>query len=123
MNLSGKAVYSFVKGKRISLSDTLVICDDADLKLGDIRMRPEGSDGGHRGLRSIIENLKTTSFPRLRIGIGKEGNLTDHVLAVFEKNEIEKMKEVEERAVEATICWLKEGIVKAMNTYNARNRE
>lgn len=122
MNLSGKAVYSFIKYKKVLLSDTLVICDDADLKLGDIRIRPEGSDGGHRGLRSIIENLKTTSFPRLRVGIGREGNLTDHVLAVFGKNEIKKVKEVEERAVEATICWLKDGIAKAMNTYNARNK-
>jgi len=121
MNLSGKAVNLIVKYKRIALSDILVICDDADLKLGNIRIKPKGSDGGHRGLRSIIENLGTESFPRLRIGIGKEGDLKYHVLAPFGKNEIEKVVKVEEKATDAVLCWLTKGITETMNIYNTRN--
>jgi PTH1 family peptidyl-tRNA hydrolase len=121
MNLSGEAVSLIVKNKKIVLSDILVICDDADLILGNIRIRPRGSDGGHRGLRSIIENLGSESFPRLRIGIGKKGgDLKNHVLTPFSKNEINKVKEVETKAVEATLCWLTKGIAQAMNIYNAR---
>jgi PTH1 family peptidyl-tRNA hydrolase len=123
MNLSGGAVSSVVKSKKIALSDILVICDDADLKLGTIRMRSKGSDGGHRGLRSIIENLKTQSFPRLRIGIGKEKDLRSYVLRSFNKNEEKLVKEVEETSIEAAICWLTRGIAQAMNTYNARREE
>ena len=119
MNLSGRAVYLIVKDKRIALSNILVICDDADLKLGNIRIRPKGSDGGHRGLRSIVENLGTESFPRLRIGIGKEGNLKAHVLTPFSKDELDKVKEVEKKAANATLCWLTKGIVKTMNIYNS----
>lgn len=121
MNLSGRAVNLIVKEKKIVLSGILVICDDADLKLGNIRIRPKGSDGGHRGLRSIIENLGSDSFSRLRIGIGKEENLKMHVLAPFGKDEIDKVKEVEERATNATLCWLTKDIAQAMNIYNTRN--
>ena len=123
MNLSGGAVRSIVKDKEIALSDILVICDDADLKLGNIRIRPKGSDGGHRGLRSIIENLGSESFSRLRIGIGKEGDLRNHVLAPFSKDETGKVEEVEERAADAALCWLTKGIVQTMNVYNARQEE
>jgi len=124
MNLSGKAVSLIVKDKKIALSDILVICDDADLELGDMRIRPKGSSGGHRGLRSIIENLGNSSFPRLRIGIGKKGrDLKSHVLTPFSKGEKDKVREVETRAVEATLCWLTKGIVPAMNIYNAKREE
>ena len=138
MNLSGEAVAAVIKDKEIPLSDLLVVCDDADLDLGNIRIRPSGSAGGHRGLRSIIGKLGTSSFARLRIGIGrakgwpppqcvggrgasggKKGELKDHVLSAFNKDEAEKLKEVEERVAEAADCWLKNGIEKAMNKYNA----
>jgi PTH1 family peptidyl-tRNA hydrolase len=122
MNLSGGAVSLTVKNKKIAFSDILVICDDADLKLGNMRIRPKGSDGGHRGLRSIIEGLGTESFPRLRIGIGKKGSLKHHVLRPFSKGEADEVKEVEERACEAILCWLEKGIERAMNLYNARVR-
>ena len=123
MNLSGEAVSSIVKDKKIALTDILIVCDDADLKLGDIRIRPEGSSGGHRGLRSIIEYLKSESFPRLRIGIGKEGDLRRHVLKPFNKREAALVKEAEEKATKAALSWLREGIVASMNTYNARSRD
>jgi peptidyl-tRNA hydrolase, PTH1 family len=124
MNLSGEAVSAVVKDKEILLSDLLIVCDDADLNLGDIRVRPSGSDGGHRGLRSIIAKLETNSFARLRIGIGsvergKKGSLKDYVLRTFEKSEMSALKKVEERAEEAIGYLLKNGVEKAMNKYNA----
>lgn len=123
MNLSGGAVSSIIKDKKITLTDILIVCDDADLKLGDIRIRPEGSSGGHKGLRSIIEHLKSESFPRLRIGIGKAGDLKRHVLKPFSKREAALVKETEEKATKAALSWLREGIVASMNTYNARSRD
>lgn len=119
MNLSGEAVSAVMSDKEILPSDLLVICDDADLNLGEIRIRPSGSDGGHRGLRSIIAELETSSFSRLRIGIGKKGSLKNHVLRPFNKEEAAMVREVEERAADAVSYWLKNGIDKAMNKYNA----
>ena len=128
MNLSGEAVLAAVNDKKVSPSDLLIVCDDADLELGSLRIRPSGSDGGHRGLRSIIAKLGTNSFVRLRIGIGrakgasasgeKKGSLRNHVLKPFERGEMKKVKEVEGRAAEAAEYLLKYGIEKAMNKYN-----
>lgn len=122
MNLSGEAVSAVVGDKEILPSDLLVVCDDADLNLGDIRIRPSGSDGGHRGLRSIIGKLGTSSFTRIRIGIGRTGGkdgLKDHVLRPFEKSETGEVKKVEKKAAEAVEYLLKNGVDKAMNRYNA----
>lgn len=121
MNLSGRAVDSVVRDRNIALFDILVICDDADLKIGTIRIRPNGSDGGHRGLRSIIESLGTDSFPRLRIGIGKEGDLKNHVLSPFEKDELNHLRKVQEKTINAILSWLAKGIDETMNIYNARS--
>ncbi|MDD5680642.1 MAG: aminoacyl-tRNA hydrolase [Candidatus Omnitrophica bacterium] len=122
MNLSGEAVSAVVGDKEVLPSDLLVVCDDADLNLGDIRIRPSGSDGGHRGLRSIIGKLGTSSFTRIRIGIGRTGSkdgLKDHVLRPFEKSEMGEVKKVEKKAAEAVEYLLKNGVDKAMNKYNA----
>lgn len=135
MNLSGEAVSAVMNDKEIIPSDLLVVCDDADLEIGEIRIRPSGSDGGHRGLRSIIAELGTSSFNRLRIGIGRAkggplpqgtsrrgasgGSLKDHVLRPFSRNEAAMVKEAEERACDAVSYWLKNGIDKTMNKYNA----
>ncbi|MDP3804288.1 MAG: aminoacyl-tRNA hydrolase, partial [Candidatus Omnitrophota bacterium] len=123
MNLSGEAASAVMNDKEILPSDLLVVCDDADLGLGEIRIRSSGSDGGHRGLHSIIAELGTSSFNRLRIGIGRAkgrlpdgqepasgGSLKDHVLRPFSKDEAAMVKEVEERAAEAVSYWLKNGI-------------
>ena len=119
MNLSGEAVLAVMKNKDVPLSDLFVVCDDADLDLGDIRIRPSGSDGGHRGLRSIITELGSGSFSRLRIGIGKKGSLKDHVLRPFDKAEKDEAKKAENRAAEAAGYLIKYGVEKAMNKYNA----
>lgn len=119
MNRSGEAVSAIVGPKEIALSEILVLCDDADLQLGRIRIRPKGSDGGHRGLRSIIENLGSESFARLRIGIGRDEDLKGHVLRPFGKGESKKVEAVEGLAVEAAECWMTKGMTKAMNEYNS----
>lgn len=121
MNLSGQAASSIVKKKKIDLADLLVVVDDVNLPVGRIRIRPGGSDGGHRGLRSIIEALGTQEFPRLRIGAGAQpgkARLSAHVLSRFNKSQTKIINEALEKACECSIIWTKEGIQAAMNRFN-----
>ena len=121
MNLSGEAVSSLVGGFDLSLSRLLVIYDCIDLDLGQIRIRPKGSGGGHKGIASIINTLGSNEFARLRIGVGplKEGfTLTDYVLGDFEDEEEEKLEEVIKRASSAALDIVLEGLEFAMNKYN-----
>ncbi len=124
MNLSGEAVASIVKQKKIKLADLLIILDDVNLPLGKIRIRAKGSQGGHKGLRSIIERLGTKNFARLRIGVGlppenaKGNRLTRHVLGRFNKREIKIINEATELAASASVVWIKAGIATAMSRFN-----
>lgn len=120
VNLSGKAVKALLQRFSLSPEEMLVICDDVALPLGRIRIRRKGSDGGHNGLRSIIKEIGTDNFPRLRVGIGREGirDLVEYVLGEFEKEEMEVLEKILDVAVEAVECILKEGIEEAMNKYN-----
>ena len=121
MNLSGKAVYQMVKQEGCSLSDILIVMDDADLELGKIRLRPKGSAGGHNGLRSIIEELGTEELPRLRIGIGaadRSNGLRDHVLSPFMRAERDKVRESIESSAACVEEWVNEGIDAAMARFN-----
>ncbi|MBU0566996.1 aminoacyl-tRNA hydrolase [bacterium] len=121
MNLSGEAVSSLVGGFNLPLSRLLVIYDDLYLDLGQIRIRPKGSGGGHKGIASIINALGSSEFARLRIGIGplKEGfALTDYVLGKFEDEEEEKLEEVIKRASLAALDVILKGLEFAMNKYN-----
>jgi len=105
----------------VPLEDILVIYDDMDLPLGRIRLRPGGGAGGHKGVRSIIEHLGSRDFPRLRVGIGRPpGRMdpVDYVLGDFTPEERPVIEEAYERAIAAVECWLREGIVAAMNKYN-----
>ncbi|MEN3039119.1 MAG: aminoacyl-tRNA hydrolase [Candidatus Kryptonium sp.] len=123
MNNSGVAVRDVVERFQIGLKDVLVICDDLNLPLGVIRIRQKGSDGGHNGLYSIIYHLKTAEFPRLRCGIGnpeKMKNMVDFVLSKFDEDEIEKLNEMIKQAVEATFCFISDGILTAMNRFNKK---
>jgi peptidyl-tRNA hydrolase, PTH1 family len=124
MNNSGIAVKKAMEKFGGEPADILVICDDINLELGMIRFRAQGSAGGHRGLKSIIERLSTENFNRLRIGIGatKSGVLKDYVLSRFESSERKKLKEVIDKATEAVGVWIEEGIETAMNSYNTKNR-
>ncbi|MFQ6057833.1 MAG: aminoacyl-tRNA hydrolase [Anaerolineae bacterium] len=121
MNLSGQAVRPLVRRYGIPLSDLLVIYDDMDLPLGTIRLRPGGGAGGHKGMRSIIEALEGQDFPRLRVGIGRPPagqDPVDYVLSDFTSEERTVMEGVYERVVAAVECFLTEGIMAAMNSYN-----
>jgi PTH1 family peptidyl-tRNA hydrolase len=124
MNLSGEAVAQIVKRKKTKFEDLLIICDDVNLPLGKIRIRAKGTDGGHKGLRSIIEALGSKDFPRLRIGVGtpqvvaEKVAFTRHLLGRFNKKEIEIVNEAIERAVSCCEVWAKVGILAAMNRFN-----
>jgi len=122
MNASGEAVGPLASFYRVERQNLLVVSDDADLPLGAIRMRPEGSSGGHHGLESIQQHLGSTEFPRLRIGIGRSDpanrEITDYVLSQFGKKEADLLEKVLTRACEQIECWLAEGILSAMNRFN-----
>jgi PTH1 family peptidyl-tRNA hydrolase len=121
MNLSGQSVKGLAQWLHLAPADILVIYDDLDLPLGRVRLRPGGSAGGHRGVRSIIDALGTQDFPRLRVGIGRpEGNdAVDYVLGDFTADERRLMAQAYERAAEAVECVLTEGLEAAMNRFNA----
>lgn len=121
MNASGEAVGPMVRFYRLPLERLLVAVDDADLPLGQIRLRPRGSSGGHHGLESIETALGSREFARLRIGIGRAAGareITHYVLSRFSPEETALLKKVLARAAEQVECWLTEGIHKAMSRYN-----
>ena len=112
MNLSGKAVRQMMHFYKIALEDILILLDDADLPFGALRFRKSGSSGGHNGLRSIEESLKTLTYQRLKLGIGRteNGSLKDHVLSPFTEEEQEKIPEIAAQALGAIEGWLLEEI-------------
>lgn len=121
MNLSGRAVTELLRNNHIDLSALLVIYDDLDLPPGMIRLRQKGGSAGHRGIQSIIENLGTNEFPRLRIGIGKPPEKTegsDYVLEPVEPEDSILIDEAIARAVEAALLFIDEGLEAAMNIFN-----
>lgn len=121
MNESGKAVSEW-KQKFQGESEILVAFDDMDIPLGRLRYRAEGSDGGHRGLRSIIEHLGTQEVPRLRIGIGRPVDQSiDHVLSRFTPDEKKILKPLLAEASEQLKIWLTEKTELCMNKLNAKD--
>ncbi len=121
MNLSGEAVSAIFGFYRMALDNVLVAVDDADLPLGEIRMRPGGGSGGHHGLDSVQSDLGSAQFPRLRIGIGRRDGMREiagHVLGSFEASETNLLGKVMERAVSQVDCWLAAGLQKAMSQFN-----
>lgn len=122
MNLSGEAVAAAVRFYQIDLVDLLVVCDDLNLPLGCLRFRRKGSDGGHKGLRSVITCLGTEEFPRLRLGIGQPEDpsmeAVDYVLSRFRDDEIEALNQALGRAADGVEKWVQEGIEAAMNQFN-----
>lgn len=120
MNESGRAVASLLRWLKLEPADLLVVYDEIDLPLGKLRMRPDGGSAGHNGMRSIIQSLGTDVFPRLRIGVGRPvGGGVRHVLGPFGRDEVPIVEEVRERAVSAIECFVVEGLVTAMNRFNA----
>jgi PTH1 family peptidyl-tRNA hydrolase len=119
MNLSGSALKAAIRNTDADPSaDLLVICDDIDLPLGKVRLRRSGSAGGHNGLRDIIAALGNDEFNRLRVGIGRNGEPVDHVLATFKPGEKRIAAEAIATGADAAERWLREGIEAAMNEFN-----
>ena len=124
MNLSGGAVVGLLQFYKIPLEDQLVIVDETQLETGRLRIRPEGSAGGHNGLKSMIASLGTLGFPRLRIGVGRgdtRRDLADHVLARFEPEERSVIEDAIGRAADAAELFIAEGVPAAMNRYNRKD--
>jgi len=120
INLSGKAVSEIMRKRRLKEKDLLVVCDDFSLPLGKLRIKPKGSDGGHLGLKSIIENLNTQDFARLRIGIAKPGieDISEYVLQKFSSQDLEAINEIILLAKDALLVIIEEGLDKAMQKFN-----
>lgn len=121
MNLSGNSVASLVRFYKVELDHLLVIYDEVDLPFHTLRLRPDGSSAGHKGITSIIERLGTDGFPRLRVGIGRPPGrkaTPSHVLEDFSKAERAEMLELLDRAASAALKFITNGIESAMNEYN-----
>lgn len=125
MNRSGQAV-SAIKGfYKIEDSDLMVVTDDMAIEPGAIRVRAQGSAGGHNGLKDIIQKLGSDQFPRLRIGIGKSDlpDSRDYVLGKISQQHSQLLQDAIENASQALICWLRENIDSVMNRFNVKNNE
>lgn len=121
MNRSGQAVGELQRYYRVELTDLLVVTEDVNLPLGQLRARRQGSAGGHNGLRSVIECLGTEGFSRLRLGVGRgdpRRRLAGRVLSRFDPDERPKIDDAVERAVEAIELFVDDGIEPVMNRFN-----
>lgn len=120
MNLSGISVVQLVKWYKVPLTELLIIHDDLDLPFGTLRLRAEGSAGGQNGMGSIIEQLRTNTIPRLKIGIGRPrwGEPKEYVLTRFAKDQAADLRVILDRAADAAETWLAAGLIAAMNEFN-----
>jgi PTH1 family peptidyl-tRNA hydrolase len=120
MNDSGQAVGGAAQFYKAEPADVLVVYDDIDLPLGKLRLREQGSHGGHNGVRSIIQHLHSMAFPRLKVGVGRpaRGDPADHVLTGFRKHELPIVEELIPRAADAVETALRDGVIAAMNQFN-----
>jgi len=119
MNRSGFAVHQVMEHFAVSFDELLVIYDDYHLPFGTIRFRAKGSDAGHNGIKSIIYELQTETFNRLKIGIGGPfDDSVDFVLSDFSKGEIDNLEKIFEFAVNGIESWVESGIEKTMSLYN-----
>jgi peptidyl-tRNA hydrolase, PTH1 family len=126
MNLSGHAIGDLLRYFKIPIEDLLVIVDEAQLELGRIRTRANGSAGGHNGLKSVIEQLGTEQFARMRIGVGRgdsRRDLADHVLATFDAAERPVVAETIDRSADAVESFITDGIAAMMNRFNRKDEK
>ena len=128
MNRSGYSARCLSERNGYAPRNILVVYDEVHLPLGRLRLRGKGSPGGHRGMESVIENLRTTAVPRLRLGIapdeaaaaaaGRGEELPDFVLAPFAADEIETAERMVRRAADCVLSWVDRGVEVTMNEYN-----
>lgn len=126
MNLSGEAIADAARFYKVEPEDIIVIYDDINLEPGSIRVRENGSAGGHNGMKNIIQHLGSEKFPRVRIGVGekpKEWDLKDYVLGHFSAEDEPKMRAALSDAVTAVELILSDEIGKAMNTFNKKKKK
>ncbi len=125
MNLSGEAVGPLMRYYKMDSSDVYCIYDDMDLPVGKLRIRPNGSAGGHNGIKSLIAHLGSDNFGHFRLGIGRplpQWTVVDHVLAPFDSEHLEAFEKGVEEMKKAVLGTLKVGIDKGMNLYNPKRR-
>jgi PTH1 family peptidyl-tRNA hydrolase len=121
MNASGQAISAIINFYKIPLENLLVAYDDVDLPFETIRIKPSGGSAGHRGMKNIIQQLGTQNFPRLRLGVGRaygSKQAADYVLKLFSKEESEFLAVYIDRAAEAALAYVSDGINQAMTEYN-----
>ena len=120
MNLSGESVRAVVDYYKIPIEDVLIVYDDLSLELGKLRFRANGSDGGHNGIKSVIQHLGTKDIARLKIGIGPQPSIPSEVFVLqnFSKEELETLKTTLSIAKDGINCFFKEGLAVAQNKFN-----
>ncbi len=126
MNLSGQSIQGLAHFYKLPLEQLLVAHDDLDLPFGTLRVRPGGGPGGQKGVASTIESLGTRDFARLRLGIGRPpGRMdpADYVLQDFSREEMKAVSEILDRAADAALCFVIDGLEKTMNKFNGEVRE
>jgi PTH1 family peptidyl-tRNA hydrolase len=126
MNLSGRSVAATAGFYKIELADVFIVTDDVALPVGRLRARRDGGAGGHNGLKSIIQQLGTQAFPRMRVGVGRgngDRDLSDHVLGRFDPAERDTVSAAVLRAADASEMFITDGIERVMNAFNAAEKE
>ena len=128
MNLSGQAVKAVIEAKHLELKDILIVCDDVNLPVGNIRLRSSGSEGGHNGLKSISSILGTKDYPRLRVGVGNDvvagrRNLVSFVLSRPNKKIHIELETAIDKAKNAVYTWLEKDIDVCMNLFNEKVKD
>ena len=124
MNASGESVGPLMRYYKIDPSDVYCIYDDMDLPVGKLRIRPNGSSGGHNGIKSIIQNLGGDKFPRVKVGVGQpKDNLVNHVLGKFSKEDREHIEKVIPVVSDAIVEIVKNDAKESMNKFNGVNIE
>src|SRR5262245_34973889 len=125
MNVTGPPLKGLLRELNLTVDDLLLIHDDLDLEPGRLRIKHAGGDGGHNGIKSVIEALETPQFVRLKIGIGRPAphqDSVDYVLEPFTKDELEVLNPCLDRAVDALECLVHRGTAVAMNQFNVREK-
>lgn len=125
MNLSGESVREVANFYKVEPDEIIVIYDDLDLPLGNLRIRKSGSAGTHNGMKSVVYQLKSDQFPRIRIGIGQNGDkdIIDFVIGGFRKEEVPILEDTVDKAVMAIESMIGETVDIAMNKYNSKKTE
>lgn len=125
MNLSGRAVSALVRFYNVPLTNLIIVTDDLNLPLGRLRLRANGSDGGHNGLKSVAQMLGTREYPRLRFGVGappeverQQSGTAGFVLRPFEPDEVAGVEDATRQAANCVEVWMRDGLQRAMGEFN-----